>query len=55
MVQFLSINFFPWISSIFVGFSKVPIFLCHSVDVSSSQMRPLATFFAQQMGSVSNG
>ena len=28
MVQFLSINFFSWISSIFGGFSKVPVFLC---------------------------
>ena len=31
MVQFLSIIFFSWISSILGGFSKVPIFLCHSV------------------------
>ena len=32
MVQFLSINFFSWISSIFVGvFQKFPFFLCHSV------------------------
>ena len=29
MVQFLSIIFFSWISSIFGGFSKVPVFLCH--------------------------
>ena len=26
MVQFLSINFFSWISSIFVGFLNVPFF-----------------------------
>ena len=31
MVQFLSIHFFPWISSIFVGFFKSSRFLCHSV------------------------
>ena len=32
MVQFLSINFFSWISSIFVGFFKSSRFLCHSVQ-----------------------
>ena len=31
MVQFLSLNFFSWISSIFVGFFKTSCFLCHSV------------------------
>ena len=31
MVQFLSINFFSWISSIFVGFFKSSRFLCHPV------------------------
>ena len=31
MVQFLSIIFFSWISSIFVGFFKSSRFLCHSV------------------------
>ena len=31
MVQFLSIIFFSWISSIFVGFFKSSIFLCHPV------------------------
>ena len=31
MVQFLSINFFSWISSILLGFSEVPVFLCHPV------------------------
>ena len=31
MVLFLSINFFSWISSIFVGFFKSSLFLCHSV------------------------
>ena len=37
MVQFLSINFFSWISSIFVGFSKVPVFfLFHSVFANKS-------------------
>ena len=35
MVQFLSINFFSWISSIFVGFFKSSRFLCHSVYQSS--------------------
>ena len=35
MVQFLSIIFFCWISSIFLGFSKVPAFLCHPVRVNS--------------------
>ena len=29
MVQFLSINFFSWISFFLLGFSKVPVFLCH--------------------------
>jgi len=33
MVQFLSINFFSRISSIFVGFFKVPVFLCHPVHI----------------------
>ena len=34
MVQFLSINFFSWISSIFVGFIKSShFFLCHPVEV----------------------
>ena len=28
MVQFLSINFFSWISSIFVGFFKSSRFFC---------------------------
>ena len=31
MIQFLSINFFSWISSIFVGYFKSSRFLCHSV------------------------
>ena len=32
MIQFLSINFFSWISSIFWGFfQKFPFFLCHPV------------------------
>ena len=31
MVQFQSINFFSWISSILEGFSKVPVFLCHLI------------------------
>ena len=31
MVQFLSINFFSWISSIFVGFFKSSRFLCDPV------------------------
>ena len=34
MVQFVSINFFSWISSIFVGFFKSScFFLCHSVPI----------------------
>ena len=33
MVQFLSINFFSSISSIFVGFSKVPFFCATLYDV----------------------
>ena len=33
MVQFLSINFFSWSSSIFVGFFKSSRFLCHHVQV----------------------
>ena len=31
MLQFLSVNFFSWISSIFVGFFKIPVFLYHPV------------------------
>ena len=31
MVQFLSINFFSWISSIFVGVFKSSRFFCHPV------------------------
>jgi len=34
MVQFLSINFFSWISSILVGFFKSSRFLCHPVHAS---------------------
>ena len=34
MVQFLSINFFSWISSIFVGFFKSSFFLYHPVLVT---------------------
>ena len=36
MVQFLSIIFFSWISSIFVGFFKSSVFLCHSVYIVSN-------------------
>ena len=47
MVQFLSIIFFSWISSIFVRFFKSSRFLCHSVsffyhvlpDIQSGQSR----------------
>ena len=31
MIQFLSINFFFWISSIFVGFFRSSRFFCHPV------------------------
>ena len=37
MVQFLSIIFFSWISSIFVGFFKSSFFLCHPVFVRKSK------------------
>ena len=33
MVQFLSINFFLGILQFLLGFSKVPVFLCHSVPM----------------------
>ena len=33
MVQFLSINFFCWISSIFVGFFKSSRFFCVSLYI----------------------
>ena len=33
MVQFLSINFFSWISSIFVGFFKSSFFFCVTLCV----------------------
>ena len=37
MVQFLSIIFFSWISSIFVGvFQKFPLFLCHPVLITDN-------------------
>ena len=32
MVQFLSIIFFLGFLQFLLGFSKVPVFLCHSVD-----------------------
>ena len=38
MVQFLSINFFSWISSIFVGFFKSSRFLCHLYFVSQEDV-----------------
>jgi len=34
MIQFLSINFVSWISSIFVVFQKFPFFLCHPVHIA---------------------
>ena len=41
MIQFLSINFFSWISSIFVGFFKSSRFLvslCILLDYNSNYM-----------------
>ena len=34
MVQFLSINFFLGFLQFLLGFSKLPVFLCHSVFYS---------------------
>ena len=34
MVQFLSIHFFLGFLQFLLGFSKVPVFLCHSVYIS---------------------
>ena len=39
MVQFLSINFFLGFLQFLLGFSKVPIFLCHSVLHSFTQLQ----------------
>ena len=36
MVQFLSINFFLGFLQFLLGFSKVPVFLCHSVYMGGS-------------------
>ena len=46
MVQFLSINFFYWISSIFVGFFKGSRFLCHSVYLHLTPAPCFKTFKA---------
>ena len=45
IVQFLSINFFSWISSIFVGFFKSSRFLCHPVlrKLTAPQTPPPST------------
>ena len=37
MVQFLSINFFLGFLQFLLGFSKVPVFSCHSVLVSNRE------------------
>ena len=56
MVQFLSIFFFSWISSIFVGFSKVPFFcvtLCVNLVISSigsSRFNCLGSSFSSRTG-----
>ena len=34
MVQFLSITFFLGFLQFLLGFSKVPVFLCHSVNAT---------------------
>ena len=39
MVQFLSINFFCWISSIFVGFFKSSRFFCVSLYFSEHEIK----------------
>ena len=42
MVQFLSINFFSWISSICVGFFKISRFLCHPVQAVAPKLLSLS-------------
>ena len=44
LCQFLSINFFSWISSIFVGFFKSSRFLCHSVFRCSQKRKYIGLF-----------
>ena len=44
MVQFLSINFFSWISSTFVGFFKSSFFLCVCRPVQSSYSFKYASY-----------
>ena len=39
MVQFLLINFFSWISSIFVGFFKSSRFFCVALYITDTFMR----------------
>jgi len=46
MVQFLSIIFFSWISSIFVGVFKSSRFLCHSVSNEGKSRATAKKFFA---------
>ena len=38
MVQFVSINFFLGFLQFLLGFSKVPVFLCHPVFASPARM-----------------
>ena len=38
MVQFLSINFFSWISSIFVGFFKSSPFFCVTLYIEAKHL-----------------
>ena len=41
MIQFLSINYFSWIFSIFVGFFKRSHFLCHPILLlQPAKLRP---------------
>ena len=50
MVQFLSINFFSWISSFLLGFSKVPVF-CVTLYVS---LTTLPSLFVGSFSSLSD-
>ena len=47
MVQFLSINFFSWISSIFVGFFKISrfFFVSFCIILDSDQRNAHALFY----------
>ena len=49
MVQFLSINFFLGFLQFLLGFSKVPVFLCHSVYNKNLYLLMLAPLLCEPL------